>query len=138
MSIFKYYNPKHEKSILQKGSLNIGTISYFRKIEDKVRQDYRDGSYTFLFIPENEDIILTSDEVNSMSSIVSLKDGVNLHIKKNAFLTLHLIVPDAYVFCTSMTLNQELKDRFGEGVIKINNIKMFGDRLFRIISQNNP
>ena len=36
MRIFKYYKPNHENSIFQNKTLNIGTLSYFRKIENDV------------------------------------------------------------------------------------------------------
>lgn len=138
MRIFKYYNPEYENGIFQNGELNIGTISNFRKIEDDSRKDRNDGCYNFIFMPTSEDIILSNDEVNSMTFNYKIENDRELHIKKNSFVAIALEVLDVYVFCASMSLKQELKDKFGEGVFQIKNIKNFGDNLFRIINQKYP
>ncbi|NQX99952.1 MAG: hypothetical protein HRT70_02260, partial [Flavobacteriaceae bacterium] len=57
---------------------------------------------------------------------------------KNSFLTIELVVPNVYAFCASMSLNQELKDKFGSGVFQIKSVKNFGNSLFRIINQKYP
>ena len=138
MRIFKYLENKHKGSLINSGSLSIGTIEYYRKDEGKKRGDPTEGKYSFYIHQENEPVILTSEEANSLSYDYKIKKGTELEIKPKTWVKADLIVPNVYVFCASTIQGKHLNEKFGEAVYEILDIKTFGNLIHYELSKIQP
>ena len=135
--IFKYLPEEHKKSVLNTGSISIGTIEHYREKEKDKRGDPTEGKYTFWIYPKKgETITLTNKEANSISYDYLLKDR-GLCIGEQTHFRDKLEVPNVFVFCAS-TIQSENLNKFGEAVYEILNIRSFGNMIYNKLNEYQP
>jgi hypothetical protein len=117
---------------LKNGSIRVGSLLYYRNIEDESRKDNLEGQPpVHVQGGEESPTVLTADEFNSMSEHVGSvfrinKKDLKFNIKgKGKFI----IDSDwnVFVFCCSIDApdQEELHEKFGKNKIEIHDPKMF-------------
>ena len=115
MSIFKYFtNEAHALALVEKGTLMLRPLSYFRAIEaDGVRGDPRDGILTHA--PEG-------------GLVMNMEDGRKVKLEGGSFNS-SVNQKDVFVYCASDELSPDLAEKFGAFCVELPDPDMLVRRL---------
>lgn len=122
MRLFKYLPKKFLNAFFNTGSLKLGTLYEYRKVEEygSVIGDKDEGVHTTeLFLPGGGEIDLASAtlEAEFFRTHVFRSDQRNLKAKiileDGAKLIAHSNSPDLYIYCMTSVFNADVMKRFG-------------------------
>ncbi len=135
MKIYKRLCPNGYAAI-KLNKLRIGSLSYYRKIEDQNRQDKSEGFPTILMRSPPEGRTVSAAEFNHYAKVAGLpfkinNDKINLNFKGSGVMRLESEI-NFLVFCTTFidgNGSESLKDsaHLGEHLIKITDPQKFKD-----------
>jgi hypothetical protein len=118
------------------GHIRIGSLRYYRNIEDENRKDGSEGLIPLHVKAEGEDRIFTGSEFNKISyasgSRIRMKDDFKIRMKEGVTFRSDSDL-NAYMFCTTVEDDkfESLDKKFGDHKIEIFDLREFG----RIISR---
>ena len=129
-SLFKYFkSEKNAKKMITEWKILIGTLSYYRNIEDETKADRNEGKKSIVTTFPKEEIIKSTEEFDSKLGF--LKDS-NIHYVKGTIKVeadTNFIgdddIPDAYIYCTSKTYSKKLKEKWGNYCVEIFDVERF-------------
>jgi len=137
---------EHVMSELRKGVIRIGSIHYYRSIEDANRKDSLEGLPPISLATKGGNRIINHEQFNKLSSYsgqgFKLQDGWSFELKQGASLKFEHMA-NIFVFCVSIDEGEQsdLSHKFGTHIYEITNIDMFAnmitDELMKIISDKN-
>jgi hypothetical protein len=129
--IIKRLSKENFKRILS-GNIRIGSLRYYRNIEDENRNDTAEGLIPLHIKAENGDRIVKRSEFNKMafasgSAIRINEDKFKIRMREGVTFTSSSDI-NAYMFCTTLEedLNRDLDEKFGGYKIEITNPREFG------------
>ncbi len=134
MKLYKYLRQDYAEEMVNRGTIQMGTLSYYRDIEDAARADRNEGKLEKS--TEFKEGKTIADATEFYKELPFLK-GSNISYEKGTVKILpgtvfkgNEDIPDAYIFCTSGTLSEQLKKKFGADVcVEIFNVQLFLDIL---------
>jgi hypothetical protein len=125
MTLIKHVEKRYLDDFRERGLVRIGSLKYYRKIED-VRQDESEGSKS-IFLHAREQIVLKREYLRDLmpsygADKLTVGEGIHLRICGS--------VPNAYLFCVSKEL---VPGRFGDSHYQIRDPVPFGVLLLRAL-----
>ena len=137
MATFKYLKKKHMVQFSKAGTIRLGTLYSYRATENKALQDEFEGRTTYFVEPSEEPVELNNDEAHKLFSPHIFKEDMTIMPK--AHVTKENTVLDAFVFCTSSVLNDQLMKKWDyDAYYKIVDPLQFGKIIFDEMSKSIP
>jgi hypothetical protein len=141
LKVYKYLDRRFADKMLNQGEIRIGTLSYYRGIEDPKFSDPDEGKKEiFKNLEEPVTIEAPEDWKNKVGDeFDEIKNGIKLNgprliISKR--VTLGKGVDDAYIYCTSMACDSKLLKKFNaECCVEIFNVQRFQDITHKKLAQ---
>ncbi len=133
---YKYLSPRHATSMLERGSIRVGTLSEYRSWEGAdVRGDHGEGTKITTSAPEPTTYAygspihrwLFSKGIRVAGSIFASGDNAVVYRQRH---------PDCFVFCASESFSPVLMEKFGGACVKVTNPTMFFQALHTGFSQH--
>jgi len=142
MKLYKYLRKDYADLMVNKGIIQIGTLSYYRNLEDIARADLNEGklekSTTFRDAKTINNKVEFDDQlrflhgsnINYTSGKIQILPGTTFSVSEN--------ILDSYIFCTSIKFSENLMEKFGAEVcVEIFNIQLFLDIISdELVKQN--
>ena len=129
LRLYKYLKKEYARNLMNNGEVYIGTLSYYRDIEDESRADRHEGKKDIVTAIPEPIIITNKEEWNNelphlKGSNINYESG-NVVIEKGEHKGNDEIL-DAYIYCMSKKKNKELKTKFEtDCIIEIFNVQGF-------------
>lgn len=133
-SLFKYLTAEFANDMVTKGSIQIGTLSYYRDIEDQARADRNEGKLSKSTTFKEEKTISNKEEferdlpflkgsnINNVRGTVKMPLGSGFSTQED--------IPDSFIYCTSEKHSKDLLAKFKADVcVEIFNVQLFLDIL---------
>jgi hypothetical protein len=140
LALYKYMRKQHLEAFLQRGSLKIGTLHEYRRVEDygKVIGDDEEGiRFTTFNIPGGGtvDLMGNAPEALYLRSSLPIPSGVplpTLTFDAGAEFLIREAVPDVFIYCTTSKFDLKVMEEFGyDACLEI----VRPDAFFRAISR---
>jgi hypothetical protein len=138
--LYKYLKREYARKMMSNGEILIGTLSYYRDIEDKTRSDRNEGKKDSVTTFHEEALIknaedwenklgfLKGSKINYIKGIVKIEKGTKFI--GNEDLT------DSYIYCTSKVYSQYLKTKFeADCCIEMCDVQSFLDAISKQLSR---
>jgi len=103
MIIYKYLKRCDLVDFMDTGTLRLGTLEGYRKIESRKIRDPLEGKTVFSIGPVEKEFKLSMTQANALSNDHSILPEITFG--QGAYFSSELIVPNAFVFSTSTELN---------------------------------
>ena len=106
VKLYKHISSSHAEMLLSMGTIRIGTLYEYKKIEDKELQDQDEGTaisvvrHEGLKTYDKENIINAPTEIQNMFLFNEKSGPINLY---NVSIGQKYKMPDAWIFCLSQT-----------------------------------
>lgn len=129
LKLYKYLKGQYARNLMNKGEVHIGTLSYYRDIEDASRADKDEGKKEIVTTISNTKIITNVEEWNKElphfhNSNINYESG-QVIVEKGEHICNDEII-DSYIFCMSKKQDDQLKKKFdAECCIEIFNVQGF-------------
>ena len=126
MHLFKYLEPTWADRMVYDGSVRVGTLYDFRRIES-LGAERGDGA-------EGVRISLTDGRAGTIEGkdlpwfvreSLQIPPGVKFQFAEGAVLKVHQNAADAYVFCTCKNFDKTLMQRFGGACVEITDTEQY-------------
>jgi hypothetical protein len=131
--VYKHLASKWKKGALEKGCIRLGTISYYREIEDEARRDILEGEKQSYIGGEGKHVTLPAEQVNKYEKYLGLNLGDNIQIKMGPKSKIYSPPQfNALTFCCSVSDDIHLGDEF----YSIINLSEFCLDISRILDSN--
>ena len=129
-SVYKYLKREYAQKMMKDGSIQIGTLSHYRDIEDEARADRNEGKKAIVTIIEEDISIKNSEDWNKELGFLNGTNVQyirgNVEVPKNTVFSKKEDIPDAYIYCTSKKFSEDLMTKFdAECCIEIFNVQHF-------------
>ena len=134
MFLYKYLEKKYLEQFKEKGTIQIGTIEWFRDLENEKIKDPFEGRTKYSIYAKRDPIELSVEQVNAITNDYRFK--AKLNIAPNSHFADYLKVPNAFVFCTSYIFDKNLMKKFEcDACYKITDVENFTKILYRELSR---
>ena len=132
MLLYRYLPPIWADRMVRYGSVRIGTLHDFRRIEalDPERGDKEEGVRTSL-TDGHARIVEGKDLPWFVKETLTIPSGVKFAFEEGAVLKVQQNATDAYVYCTCSRFDESLMHRFGGACVTITDSEEF----FRAITR---
>lgn len=127
MFVYKHLKEEYFELFRKEGILRIGNIEMYREIENEKIKDPHEGRTTYRIFTENEPVYITAEQVNAITNDYHMK--ANLNVAKHSFFESDLIVPNAFVFSTSLKSDMVFSDCGYNSCYEIRNVKQFAEMI---------
>ena len=114
MALFKYLEPVWAERMMKLGSVRIGTLYDYRRIEShgKERGDKEEGVRVSL--TDGKAGFIGGERLPwFVRESLPPVDRITFRFAEGAFLEVHQTAPDAYVYCTCSKFDTAIMERFG-------------------------
>ena len=108
---YKYLCKEHLEQFRRRGTLKIGTIELYREIENKAICDPFEGRTVYSIETKEEAVDLSVEQVNAITNDYHIT--AKFRIGPYSYFRDSLKVPNAYTFCVSRGLSQQLMSSLG-------------------------
>lgn len=116
-TLYKYLKREYARRLMTQGEVYIGTLSYYRGIEDKTRADVNEGKKDSVTAFPDGAIVTGPEEWRQRldfleGSNIRYKSGT-VKIEKGTRFVGNQDIPDAYIYCASKVYSRRLMAQFG-------------------------
>jgi hypothetical protein len=124
--LFKYLEPVWADRMVSDGSVRVGTLYDFRRIESlgSERGDGDEGVRISL-TDGKAGIVEGKDLPWFVRESLQIPPGVKVQFEEGAVLKVHQNAPDMYVYCTCERFDESLLERFGGACVQITDSTQF-------------
>lgn len=137
MFLYKYLKKKYLEQFKEKGTIQIGTIEWFRDVENKKIQDPFEGRTKYSIHAKAEPIELSVEQMNAITNDYHI--SAKLKVAPNNQFSEYLKVPNAFVFSTSRIFDENLMKKFDcDACYKITDTKNFAEIIYHEINKLHP
>jgi hypothetical protein len=137
MDVYKYAKKKYLKQFTEKGIIRIGTIHWYRDCENKKIRDPLEGRTRYTIKPRKESLTLTKEQAQAITNDYTIRG--NICISPETTFSDFLNVPNAFIFCTSLSYDKKLLKKFeADGCYKIVEIQAFANEVGKEINKQYP
>jgi hypothetical protein len=139
MELYKYLEPVWAERMVRDGSVRVGTLHDFRRIEglDSERGDLHEGVRISL-TDGSPGIVDGKDLPWFLRESFRIPPNVKFQFEKGAVLKVHQNSPDVYVYCTCSKYDEALMELFGGACVKISDSTQFFRAITRALDRCNP
>lgn len=122
MPLYKYMMKQHLEGFLKRGTLRIGTLYEYRKVENygPVIGDDAEGTQQTLFeMPEGGRVDLSSDTQEAiylrqiLPGVNNQKVPLQVNFQPGSQIIFGGEAPELYIYCTAATFDAEVMEKFG-------------------------
>lgn len=122
---------------VEKGIIRIGTIHCYRDCENQKIQDPLEGRTKYTIKPRKESLTLTKEQAQAITNDYTIR--ANICISPETTFSDFLNVPNAFIFCVSLSYKQKLQKKFeADACYKIVEIQKFANEVGKEINKQYP
>lgn len=134
--LYKYLSKDFAKNMVNKGEIYIGTLLYYRHIEDITRVDSNEGKKSTVNTFPEGDVITSKEEFDNRLAFLkdtntSYQSGT-IKIDPGTKFIVNDDITDTYIYCTSKKCSQSLKKKFNaSSCVEIYDVQNFLNAISR-------
>lgn len=141
MILYKYLARQYLDSFRKEGRLYINTLYNLRTCSHEPARDQLEGKFRAVVEPTDKPISLSSKEAHQLFPKVTFAEDIKnnaITVMPKAHLASDREIEDAFVFCSSLSYNNNLKKKFEyDSIFGITEPTKFADLIYEELSRNN-
>jgi hypothetical protein len=114
MVVYKYLKKEHLRDFKDKGSVRVNTLHDLRSAEVTIRDEF-EGRRQFIIGSDKKPTNLSVQDLHKLAPIIkaSKESKATIELEAGAIINSNLEVSNAFVFCTSLKLDEQLSRKLG-------------------------
>lgn len=138
MIVYKYLRKEHLLKFKADGSIHVNTFNRLREIEHELIRDELEGLHSLKISSNKQSVRFSGKEFHTMIPVLKMNEQqekkVTVDIENGAQFNMQ--IANAFVFCTSLKLDDSLFRRFGvDAYYKIAKLYDFASVLFEKLNE---